>query len=139
MSVPASAEAGLSPARRVSWLTRWNRWVVAGFGLAIFAAEYLAPAGSLLSAAYVVVVLLSLWSPRPSDLYVSGSFATLLLVVNAPLAPSAGGSAYALLDILVVGTVVWLTVTACLVRRRTAHEKIEEALRASERRYRLAG
>ncbi len=138
MSVPASAEAGLSPARGVSWLTRYNRWVVAGFGVAIFTAEYFAPAGSLLSAAYVVVVLLSLWSPRPVDLYVSGSFATLLLVANALFAPAAGGSSYALLDMLVVATVVWLTVAACLVRRRTAREKTEEALRASERRYRLA-
>src|SRR5882672_2811973 len=138
MSIPASAVAGHGPARGVSWLTRYNRSVMAGFGLAIFTAEYFAPAGSLLSAAYVVVVLLSLWSPRPVDLYLSGSLATLLLVANALLAPTQSGSSYALLDMFVVATVVWLTVAACLGRRRSAREKTEEALRASEQRYRLA-
>jgi hypothetical protein len=72
MSVAATAHPEPAQALIDSWLNRHNRLLVLGVGIAIFAADRLVRPDTLLSVAYVVVVLLSLWSLRKTDLYQRG-------------------------------------------------------------------
>jgi PAS domain S-box-containing protein len=138
MSVPTSDEVRPSFARTDAWLSRHNRLVILGTGLAIFAVDRLAPPYTLLSVGYVIVVLLSLWSPRPRDIYFSAALATLLVAADALLASWQSGFLPVLLNRLLVVAVIWLTVASCLSRRRNVRERTTEALHASEERFRLA-
>lgn len=83
----------------------------------------------------MVVVLLSLWSPRKAALYLSATFATLLLTVDTLLSPRQSGIAPAIVNHLAVAAVIWLTVVSCMRRRSSVPEQTAEALRASEERF----
>jgi len=135
---PTAADGGVSCARADAWLSQHNRWILLGTGLAIFAIDRLAAPYALLCVGYVVVVLLSLWSPRPRDIHLSAALATLLVTTEALLAGSAHGDLAPLRDRLPVVAVLWLTVAGCLGRRRNMRERAAEALQQSEERFRLA-
>jgi len=122
----------------VNWLTRANRWLVAGLAVGVFLAEHFTPTAAHVGVAYVAVVMLSLWSTRSSDIYLAGALATLLVFAELLVARTPPPPPVAAANLLAILFAIWLTVAACAGRRRESRARTENALRESEQRFRLA-
>jgi PAS domain S-box-containing protein len=138
MSGHTSIRFDIAQAATSSWLTRHNLFVVLAAALAIFTAGRALPPYPMLSAGYVLPVLLSLWSRRPGDLVLSAAIASALVMLEGLLTPVWGGAFAFIVNRLLLVGVIWFVVVSCISRRRNMHERQAWALHGSEERFRLA-
>src|SRR5262249_26251815 len=77
--------------RPVSILERHNGTLTLLVAGIIFAADRLSPLYVLWGPVYALVVLLSLWAPKPRNVYLAATLCSALTVIDALLSPAPWG------------------------------------------------
>ena len=98
---------------------------------ALFALDHYLPVGAAAGVAYVIPVLLTLWSPRRLTLAVAG-IASLLVVADMFLSPAGTLNWMVVFNRALALLMVWVTAILVLLRRH-AEEAVEVANAALER------
>jgi PAS domain S-box-containing protein len=107
-----------SGSRAGAWLERFNRPITIIAAITILFFDRVVAPTMTMGAAYVTVVILSLWAPRTRDTYLAATLCTLFLLfdivmTHAPPSPWL----YYLNRALAIG-VIWTTAVMCLWRKR---------------------
>ncbi|MEP7245245.1 MAG: response regulator [Gammaproteobacteria bacterium] len=107
-----------SGSRAGAWLERFNRPITIVAALTILLFDRVIAPTMVMGAAYVTVVLLSLWAPRTRDTYLAATLCTLFLLFDIVMTHApAGLGLYYTNRSLAIG-VIWTTAVLCLWRKR---------------------
>jgi PAS domain S-box-containing protein len=90
---------------------------------AIFIIDVFTPQGVATSVWYMLLVLLSLWSPHPSRVYAASLAGTLLTVAGAWISPPGSSVATVLANRGASLIAIWATALVCLRLKRSAAEQ----------------
>src|SRR5262249_19584013 len=86
----------------------------------------------IMGAAYVTVVLLSLWAPRTRDTYLAATLCTAFVLFDTVMTDAPIAMWLYLANRILVVSVIWLTATMCLWRKRQQQDDAR-ALAQAER------
>jgi len=106
--------------------------------LGIFAIDLASPPGVTVGVLYVLVVLVTLWSPRRLDAYLGAAAPTVLILASQPLSGGAGFEWTLVTNHGLELLAVWTTAGVCLGRRSVEHSLVrlhtalEERVREAE-------
>jgi PAS domain S-box-containing protein len=105
--------------RAGAFLERFNRPITIVAALTILAFDRVLTPSMVLGAAYVTVVLLSLWAPRTRDTYLAATLCTVFVLFDTVMThpPGLPMGLYLSNRGLSVG-VIWMTALMCLWRKR---------------------
>ena len=121
--VSAAASADAQAAQRAgsragALLERFNRPITVVTAITILLFDRFVAPSMVMGAAYVTVVLLSLWAPRTRDTYLAALLCTAFVVFDTAMTePSVSMWLYVTNRILAIG-VIWMTAIMCLWRKR---------------------
>jgi len=109
-------------ARAGAFLERFNRPITIIAACTILLFDRVVAPTMIMGAAYVIVVLLSLWAPRTRDTYLAATLCTAFLVFDAVMTNSPIAMwMYVTNRVLAIG-VIWITAVMCLWRKRQQQE-----------------
>ncbi|HEU4628028.1 MAG TPA: response regulator [Steroidobacteraceae bacterium] len=114
------------------FLERFNRPITIVAALAILAFDRFVAPTMMMGAAYVIVVVLSLWAPRARDTYLAALLCTAFLVFDTVAAHSDGSIWLDGANRALAIAVIWMTAVMCLSRKRQ-QEADARALAQAER------
>ncbi len=118
--------------------------------VAILAFDFSIPLGVAAGVPYIVLVLISLWSPRPSHTYWAAAVGTMLTLLGWVLSSEGGMPWMVLINRGLAIGAIWITTALCLIYKQKVHQetrlqfekeaaqKDNDRLRASQQRYQLA-
>jgi PAS domain S-box-containing protein len=127
----ATASADRAGARAGALLEKYNRPITIVTALAILLLDRVIVPWVMMSAAYVVVVLVSLWAPRPRDTWVAATLCTAFVVFDIVMTPVPVPLSLYVANRLIGVGVIWMTATMCLWHK---DRQAEDANRRAEAR-----
>ncbi len=105
-------------ARAGAFLERFNRPITIVTATTVLVLDRMVAPTMVMGAAYVMVVLLSLWAPRTRDTYLAATLCTLFLLFDMAMRDAPVSEwLYAANRALAIG-VIWTTAIMCLWRKR---------------------
>jgi two-component system, sensor histidine kinase and response regulator len=118
-SADAPAASRAVGSRAGAFLERFNRPITIVAALTILAFDRVLTPSMVLGAAYVTVVLLSLWAPRTRDTYLAATLCTAFVLFDTVMThpPGLPMGLYLSNRALSIG-VIWMTAVMCLWRKR---------------------
>ena len=105
-----------------AWLERHNRTITIASACAILICDRLSPPYVIMGAAYVIVVIASLWAPRERDTYRAATLVTAFSAIDAMLTPVPFSAWVHFTNRGLTVAVIWTTALLCMWRKRQAQE-----------------